>query len=104
MMEVAVVGAGAWGTALALTLAERGNVRLWTWQEEHARALSNERENRLFLPGFALPDNVAPTSSLERALVGAELAVLALPTETLRATLVAARSLLPPVPVVLASK
>jgi glycerol-3-phosphate dehydrogenase (NAD(P)+) len=104
MMEVAVVGAGAWGTALALTLAERGNVRLWTWQEEHARALAVDRENRLFLPGFSLPANVRPSASLDEALSGVELVVLALPTETLRSTLVAARRVLPAVPVVVASK
>jgi glycerol-3-phosphate dehydrogenase (NAD(P)+) len=104
MLEVAVVGAGAWGTALALTLAERGNVRLWTWQEEHARALSVDRQNRLFLPGFGLPPNVVPTASLDEALAGVELVVLALPTETLRPTLAAARAVLPPVPVVVASK
>jgi glycerol-3-phosphate dehydrogenase (NAD(P)+) len=104
MTEVAVVGAGAWGTALALTLAERGEVRLWTWQDEHARALRADRENRLFLRGFALPQNVSPTSDLETALAGAELVVLALPTETLRSTLGAARDLVPAVPVVVASK
>ncbi|HEX6276781.1 MAG TPA: NAD(P)H-dependent glycerol-3-phosphate dehydrogenase [Polyangiaceae bacterium] len=104
MMDVAVVGAGAWGTALALTLAERENVRLWTWQEEHARALVAERENRAFLPGFSLPPNVAPTANLAEALGGAELVVLALPTETLRGTLVAARDVLPRVPLVVASK
>src|SRR5262245_40372303 len=104
MMEVAVVGAGAWGTALALTLAERGNVRLWTWQDEHARALAAEGENRLFLPGFPLPSNVVPTSELGAALERAELVVLALPTETLRATLQAARDSLPKVPIVVASK
>ena len=104
MTEVAVVGAGAWGTALALTLAERGDVRLWTWQDEHARALRADRENRLFLPGFPLPDNVSATSDLGAALAGAELVVLALPTETLRSTLGAARDLVPAVPVVAASK
>jgi glycerol-3-phosphate dehydrogenase (NAD(P)+) len=104
MTEVAVVGAGAWGTALALTLAERGDVRLWTWQDEHARELRADRENRLFLRGFTLPNNVSPTSDLGTALAGAELVVLALPTETLRSTLGAARDLLPAVPVVVASK
>jgi glycerol-3-phosphate dehydrogenase (NAD(P)+) len=104
MVEIAVIGAGAWGTALALTLAERGNVRLWTWQEEHARLLGAERENRRFLPGFPLPPNVTPTASLADALPGAELVVVALPTETLRATLSAARDVLPPVPLVVASK
>ena len=104
MSKVAVVGAGAWGTALALTLAERDSVALWTWQEEHARALAEERENRLFLPGFPLSPNVSATASLEAALDGAELVVVALPTETLRATFAAARDHLPPVPIVLASK
>jgi glycerol-3-phosphate dehydrogenase (NAD(P)+) len=63
-----------------------------------------DRENRVFLPGFGLPPNIVPTASLDEALAGVELVVLALPTETLRPTLTAARGVLPPVPVVVASK
>ena len=58
MSHAAVIGAGAWGTALALVLAERGPVRLHTWDRAHAAALEHERENQRFLPGLPLPDAV----------------------------------------------
>lgn len=102
--HVAIVGAGAWGTALSLALAERGPVRLFTWDAAHARELAEARENRAFLPGFALPDAVEPTSDLARALGGAELVVVALPSQAVRDVLARARGVLPEVPLVLASK
>ncbi len=62
--HVAVLGAGAWGTALALSLAERGDsVRLWTWQEEHARELARDRENKRFFPGSRSTDASSRTPS-----------------------------------------
>jgi glycerol-3-phosphate dehydrogenase (NAD(P)+) len=104
LSHVAVVGAGAWGTALALALAERGPVRLYTWEREHARALAEARENRTFLPGFPLVPEVEPTADLEFALTGAELVVFALPSQALRSVLGSARGVLPDVPLVIASK
>ncbi|HTQ06038.1 MAG TPA: NAD(P)H-dependent glycerol-3-phosphate dehydrogenase [Polyangiaceae bacterium] len=102
--HVAVVGAGAWGSALSLALAERGPVRLFTWDREHARELAEARENRAFLPGFALPPGVEPTADLAHALGGAELVVVALPSQAVRDVLARARDALPDVPLVLASK
>jgi glycerol-3-phosphate dehydrogenase (NAD(P)+) len=104
MNHAAVVGAGAWGTALSLCLAERGAVRLFTWEPEHARALAETRENRAFLKGFVLPENVEPTAELEHALGGASLVVIALPSQAMRGVLERARPFLPAVPLVLASK
>jgi glycerol-3-phosphate dehydrogenase (NAD(P)+) len=104
MSHVAVVGAGAWGTALSLALAERGAVRLFTWEEAHARALAETRENAAFLRGFTLPAEVEPTSDLERAVTGAELVILALPSQATRAVLERLRGVLPPIPIVIASK
>jgi glycerol-3-phosphate dehydrogenase (NAD(P)+) len=103
MSHVAVVGAGAWGTALSLVLAERGNVRLWTFHPEHAASLSEARENHAFLRGFTLPPAVEPTSDLAHALDGAELAVLALPSFAFRETLVRGASGFASVPLVLAT-
>jgi glycerol-3-phosphate dehydrogenase (NAD(P)+) len=94
MDKVAVLGAGAWGTALARVLAERGPVALWTWQSAHAEALVAARENREFLPGFQLSEDIAPTADLSRGLDGAELVVVAVPSEAVRATLLASRDLL----------
>jgi glycerol-3-phosphate dehydrogenase (NAD(P)+) len=95
MNHSAVIGAGAWGTALAKVLAEQGQpVRLWTWQEEHARAMARNRENVEFFPGFALPAEVEPTHDLDHALGGAELVLLVVPSHAFRETLEKARPLL----------
>ncbi len=91
-MSIAVLGAGAWGTAFALAQAPRHTVTLWSWQTEHCDALIRERENRAFLPGHALPDAVRVDADLGRALRGAELAVVATPTAGLRQTLSAMRA------------
>jgi len=94
MDKIAVLGAGAWGTALARVLAERSRVALWTWQAEHASALLLDRENRAFLPGYSLSEQVSPTASMVDAVSGAAMVVVAVPSEAVRATLVAAGSAL----------
>lgn len=97
MRKVSVLGAGAWGTALAKVLGDKGYpVSLWTRREEHADALARERENRRYLAGISLPAEISPTASLERALDGAELVVLVVPSHGLRDALVEARRYLPP--------
>lgn len=96
MKSVAVLGAGAWGTALALLLAEKGErVQLWTWQGSHARAMQETRENREFFPGFPLTERVTPTADLKAALGSADLVLLVLPSHAFRETLVLARPFLP---------
>jgi glycerol-3-phosphate dehydrogenase (NAD(P)+) len=90
MDKIAVLGAGAWGTALGRLLAERGEVSLWSWQPEHAAALERDRENRMFLPGYLLGPSVTPTSDMSEAVLSAGLVVLAVPSEAVRATLAAA--------------
>lgn len=90
MDKIAVLGAGAWGTALGRHLSEQGPVALWTWQEDHAKALLAERENRAFLPGYALGEQLVPTAVMSEALADAKLVVLAVPSEAIRATLSAA--------------
>ncbi len=106
MAHVAVVGAGAWGTALSRLLGEQGQrVELWSWQPDHAATVERERENAEFLPGFTLPDAVHVTSDLPTALGGADLVVLVVPTHAFRQTLHALRDSLPArVPLVSATK
>lgn len=88
MSHVAVVGAGAWGTALSLVLAERGDdVRLWTWQAAHALEMERDRENKAFFPGYALPPPVRVTADLEFAVAGAELVLVVVPTTAYRPTI-----------------
>ncbi|HMJ12313.1 MAG TPA: NAD(P)H-dependent glycerol-3-phosphate dehydrogenase [Polyangiaceae bacterium] len=96
MGHLAVVGAGAWGTALGQVLAEQGNrVLLWTWQEEHARAMQRDRENREFFRGFPFPPGLEPTSDLRETLSGVELVVLVVPSHAYRDTLQQAQAHLP---------
>ena len=96
MSQVAVIGAGAWGTALSNVLADRGEtVALWTWQPAHASAMLRDRENREFFPGFPLEDRVEPTSDLAVALRATDLVVLVVPTHAFRETLTIARPFLP---------
>jgi glycerol-3-phosphate dehydrogenase (NAD(P)+) len=106
MSHSAVIGAGAWGTALAKVLAEQGQeVRLWTWQPEHARAMARDRENVEFFPGFPLPDSVKPTDDIEHALGDANLVLLVVPSHSFRETLEKARTHLgPDAPLVSATK
>ena len=60
MANIAVLGAGSWGTALALQLARNAhNITLWAHRREHAAALRETRENRRYLPGIPLPPNLA---------------------------------------------
>lgn len=67
-MKIAILGAGAWGTALALALASRHDVFLWGRNAQMMQELGARRENAAYLPGFALPSTLALGSSLEEAL------------------------------------
>jgi glycerol-3-phosphate dehydrogenase (NAD(P)+) len=91
-MKIAVLGAGAWGTAISIVLSSRHEVRLWARDAALASALAADRSNRRYLPGFPLPPAIAPTGDLERALDGAEMILAAVPTDGLRATLRTARA------------
>ncbi|WP_027891024.1 NAD(P)H-dependent glycerol-3-phosphate dehydrogenase [Calidithermus chliarophilus] len=87
-MKITVIGAGAWGTAVALLAAQKGlEVALWARRPEQAEALQAMRENREYLPGVALPANLRPTSSADEALQGTALAVVAVPSRALAQTL-----------------
>jgi glycerol-3-phosphate dehydrogenase (NAD(P)+) len=71
--RIAVVGGGSWGTALAIHLARAGrSVRLWVHDRERAREMAGVRENRTYLPGFPVPDEVEIGSDLEDAVAGAD--------------------------------
>lgn len=91
MTTIAVLGAGSWGTALAIHLAGAGhNVRLWARDAALVDALTTGRVNTLYLPGAPLPAVVEPTASLASAVDGAEFVVGAVPSHGLRAVLRAA--------------
>ena len=90
-MRIAVLGAGAWGTAIGIVLAARHEVRLWARDPALAQALRAERRNRRYLPNFPIPAALEPTGDLGRALDGAELLLAAVTVGGLRATLRAVR-------------
>ncbi|RZS87016.1 glycerol 3-phosphate dehydrogenase (NAD(P)+) [Motilibacter rhizosphaerae] len=88
--SVAVLGAGSWGTAFSQVLADAGNdVRLWARRSSAAEEIRSSRQNAAYLPGIHLPEAVRATADAREALDGAEVVVLAVPSQTLRANLAA---------------
>lgn len=86
-LNIAVLGAGSWGTTLAVLLAKKGHrVSLWAHRPEFARQLSIERENRRYLEGVAFPENLQVTDSLVEAVTSADMIVTAVPSQALRET------------------
>lgn len=84
--NIAVIGGGAWGTALSLLLADSGHsVTLWMYEKELAEETHRTRENRVYLPGFQLPQNIAVTSSLEAAVRNKPFVLSVVPSHTVRA-------------------
>jgi glycerol-3-phosphate dehydrogenase (NAD(P)+) len=83
--SVAVIGAGAWGTALAVVLAERyARVALWVFEASLASEMERTRGNAVYLPGVEIPQNVHPTHSLEIALATQRLVVIVVPSHAFR--------------------
>jgi glycerol-3-phosphate dehydrogenase (NAD(P)+) len=84
--KIAVIGAGAWGTGIAIALGRKGShaVRLWAYEPEVKASILDHRMNDLFLPEAAIPETVAPTNSLAEALDGAEIVVSVMPSHHVR--------------------
>lgn len=83
--KIAVLGAGSWGTTLAIVLSENGHdVTLWEYLVEQAERLRREHENKTFLPGVPIPESIAVTSELDDAIQGAQLLLFVVPTHTMR--------------------
>ncbi len=84
-MKVAIIGTTAWGTTLGVILARRGiDAALWARTEEEAEVLGRARENAARLPGIRFPKRLRPTSSVEEALKGASLLIIAVPSQRMR--------------------
>ena len=85
MTKVAVLGAGSWGTTLAVHLVQAGHeATLWGNVIADLEQIAGERENRKFLPGIHLPDGVKVRSELEAALDGAEVVLFVVPSQAVR--------------------
>jgi len=83
--HVAVMGAGSWGSAFSLVLADAGNeVRMWGRRADLCETLTTTHENPDYLPGVVLPDAVSASSEPAKALEDADVVVLAVPSQTLR--------------------
>jgi glycerol-3-phosphate dehydrogenase (NAD(P)+) len=87
MSRIAVIGAGAWGTALAIVLGRKKTheVQLWANETEVTESVSHTRINERFLPGFILPESITVTCDLNAALDGAQIVVSVMPSQHCRA-------------------
>lgn len=87
MTKVSVIGAGAWGTALAIVAGKGGNeVLLWTRHADHADALNRDKTNRKYLPNVPLPPGIVATNDLAKA-GDADIVLLVVPAQKTRETL-----------------
>ncbi len=85
MKNLAIIGAGGWGTALSIRLAQSTErIRLWVYEPELCESLAKTRVNDLYLPGFFIPENVEPTTDLATALEGAEVVLTVVPSHHVR--------------------
>jgi glycerol-3-phosphate dehydrogenase (NAD(P)+) len=86
-MNITIIGAGAWGTALAISLAPKHCVTLWARDADQIKAMLSTRLNQRYLPDIALPANLELSADFSAALKAAELVIIALPTAALRSIL-----------------
>ncbi|MDK2894638.1 MAG: glycerol-3-phosphate dehydrogenase [Moorella sp. (in: firmicutes)] len=94
---IAVIGAGSWGTALAILLARKGfRVNLWARRREVVAELEEIKENKAYLPGVKLPAGIRPTIDLQAATRDADLVVLSVPSHAVRLTARQVKPFLPP--------
>ena len=86
--KIAVYGAGSWGTAFSIVLADGGNdVTIWGRRDEVCANINDRRQNTDYLPGIELPPSVSATHDIEKAAHGADIVILATPSQTLRGNL-----------------
>ncbi|WP_186577813.1 NAD(P)H-dependent glycerol-3-phosphate dehydrogenase [Aquibacillus kalidii] len=85
MEKIAVLGAGSWGTALAMVLNDNGHeVRLWTHNEEHAQLLNKTHANDKYLPGVNIPEQIVAYNDLDKAVKDVSTVVIVVPTKAIR--------------------
>jgi glycerol-3-phosphate dehydrogenase (NAD(P)+) len=86
MSEIAVIGAGAWGTGISIVLGRKGShrVRLWAHEKDVCDSIAQRRVNQKFLPGCSIPDSVSPSNDLAAAIDGAQIVVSVMPSQHCR--------------------
>lgn len=88
MKRVGVIGAGSWGTALAITLSGKGHqVKIWDVNPEHLAELAANRENVRYLPGIKFNDNLQIAQTTEEAIAGADMVLFSAPAQFFRGAL-----------------
>ena len=93
MNKIGVIGAGSWGTALAVTLSNKGHsVRIWDIDKTHIRELRENKENVRYLPGVKFCDRLVPADTVEEALAGADTVLFSAPAQHFRSALESAAS------------
>jgi glycerol-3-phosphate dehydrogenase (NAD(P)+) len=95
-MKITVIGAGAWGTTLASSVAPRAETWLWAREDEVVESIADHGMNDAFLPDARLSPELRATVELAEALDGADVVIVAVPAQHVRATMGAACLLLPP--------
>jgi glycerol-3-phosphate dehydrogenase (NAD(P)+) len=88
MSRIAVMGSGAWGTAIAISLARRGGhqIALWSYAKDVAATMRDDRENKQFLPGFEIPKAVGIFEGAAETLAGAEIVISVTPSQFVRSS------------------
>lgn len=86
-MNITIIGAGAWGTALASSLTAHHRVTLWARDVTQIESMRDTRRNQRYLPDISLPDELELSADLPASLTAAELAIVAVPTAAFRSTL-----------------
>jgi glycerol-3-phosphate dehydrogenase (NAD(P)+) len=95
-MNISVIGAGSWGTALSILLGRRGlSVKLWCYEKEVENDINLNRENRTYLKGFKIPEKVRAFTEFREVMNGAELVIFAVPSHVTRKILLEARPFIP---------
>ena len=86
MSQIAIIGAGAWGTGIAIVLGRKGThrIRLWAHEKEVRESIAARHVNEMFLPGQMIPDHVSVSGSLEEVLRDAEIVVSVMPSQHCR--------------------
>lgn len=86
-MKISVLGAGAWGSALAISLAPRHQLTLWARDAQQVKAMQSSRSNLRYLPDMPFPEALQLTSDMDAALTDSELLIVAVPVSSLRGIL-----------------
>ena len=86
-MRISVLGAGSWGTALAIILQSNGHdVTLWEVKRSYAKTIKRSRENKIYLPKIKIPDQIYITNTLKESCENQHMIVLAIPSQSVSYT------------------